>query len=78
MDITQENVIMIIKKIKDLPEVDLSDPKLSLRDDLALDSIDQVSALFEMENAFGFEIPQDLAVPETMGSLVEELNKLKK
>lgn len=77
MDVTKENVIKVIKKVKTVeifPEADYYN--LRLKEDLGLDSLDYIAMIFELERAFNIEIPQNFEAPKTLDELATELEKL--
>lgn len=76
MQVTPQEVVKVIQKVKTVDEPSY-DFDVRLREDLGLDSLDYITAIFELERAFNIEIPQDFEVPETLNKLTEEINKLK-
>ena len=63
-DITKEQVFSIIRKCL-TQEFDLSEEKIRIdsnfQEDLGFDSIDTIQVIMALEQAFGFEIPDDAA-----------------
>jgi acyl carrier protein len=76
MEITQENVIKVLKKVKNIEVFDFS-YDINLSDDLGLDSLDYITAVFELEKAFKVDIPYTLAPAKTLTELVEQLKTCK-
>jgi acyl carrier protein len=76
MEITQENVVNILKKVKDIEVADFS-YDINLKEDLGLDSLDYISAVFELERAFKIDIPYNLPPAKTLNELTEQLKTCK-
>jgi acyl carrier protein len=74
-DSLEQQVITIIAGAKNLDPSTLS--SATTMEELALDSLDGMSIIFDLENAFEIEIPED--APEkarTIGDLVEGVREL--
>lgn len=75
MEVTPQDVVKVIQKIKTVEVFDYG-YDIRLKEDMGLDSLDYITALFEFERAFNIEIPQNFEVPETLNQLTKEINKL--
>lgn len=75
MEVTPQDVVKVIQKIKTVEVFDYG-YDIRLKEDMGLDSLDYITALFEIERAFNIIIPQDFEVPETLNQLTEAINKL--
>ena len=74
-DPLESQVIRIIAEAKNLDPNGIS--TATAMADLGLDSLDGMSIIFDLENAFDIEIPEDApAQAKTVGELVEGLRVL--
>ena len=68
----------IKKIIADLLDMDPEDitPEKSFNEDLGADSLDQVEIIMAIEDKFGIEIPDEIAMEiHTVGDAMEQLKK---
>jgi acyl carrier protein len=74
-DTLEQQVIDIVANAKSLDPGGLSSS--TTMEELALDSLDGMSIVFDLENAFEIEIPEDAAEQaKTIGDLVEGVRQL--
>ena len=72
---TAERVIKIVAEYKEMPENEIK-PETTL-DELEMDSLDALNLVFELEEEFDLEIPDDKAFEmKTIGEMIEGINKL--
>ena len=72
----EQQVLRIVAEAKNL---DPSAVRMEsrMKDELGIDSLDGMSIIFDLENAFGIEIPEDAAQrAETVGELVDGVRQL--
>ncbi len=76
VDSVEEKVISTVASVKHIPEGKISiDSSLA---DLGFDSLDMISLLFELENAFQISIPDDRArTIRTVREIVDGVRSLK-
>ena len=72
----EQQVLRIVAEAKNLdPAAVRLDSRM--KDELGIDSLDGMSIIFDLENAFGIEIPEDAAQrAETVGELVAGVQQL--
>ena len=76
MDSIEEKVISTVASVKHIPEEGVT--LESSLEDLAFDSLDTISLLFELENAFQISIPDERArTIRTVREIVEGVRFLK-
>jgi acyl carrier protein len=76
MEITQDNVIKVLGKVKSLDKNEYCYAD-RLKEDLGFDSLDYITAVFELERAFDIEIPHTMEPAKTLNELVEQLKSCK-
>ena len=71
----EQQVIGIIASAKNRDPADIT--VATPMEELGLDSLDGMSIIFDLENAFGIEVPEDAAQrAETVGELVDGVRVL--
>lgn len=72
----EQQVIRIVAEAKNLDPATLT-PGSRMKDELGVDSLDGMSIIFDLENAFGIEIPEDAAQRAvTVGELIDGIRQL--
>ena len=75
MDNTLDLIKDYLKQHMDNPPEDLTaESKLA---DIGIDSLGLLELLFELEEKFGINVPQDITPPETIGQLIEIVDQYK-
>jgi acyl carrier protein len=75
MDDTLDLIKDYLNKHMDNPPEDLTvDSRL---DEIGVDSLALIELIFEMEEKYNITVPQDIAKPETIGQLIETVEKYK-
>ncbi len=70
-----DDVIQIIAKTLDMDPKDIT-PEKSFDEDLGADSLDQVEIIMQIEDTFGVEIPDEIAMEiHTVGDAIDQLKK---
>ena len=72
----EHQVLRIVAEAKNLdPSAVRLDSRM--KDELGIDSLDGMSIIFDLENAFGIEIPEDAAQRAvTVGELIDGIRQL--
>lgn len=72
----EQQVLRIVAEAKNLDPATVK-PESRMKDELGIDSLDGMSIIFDLENAFGIEIPEDAAQrAETVADLVDGVRQL--
>lgn len=72
----EQQVIRIVAEAKSLDPATVT-PGSRMKDELGIDSLDGMSIIFDLENAFGIEIPEDAAQRAvTVGELIDGIRQL--
>ena len=73
---TAERVIKIVAEYKEMPEDEIK--RETTLDELEMDSLDALNLVFELEEEFDIEIPDEKAFEmKTIGEMIEGIDKLK-